>query len=144
MLGGKLWRRNTLLTALVFPVSVFTVFFIVNLFVWSAGSSGELGMRGRKTLLLMILFSCQAPCLFCRCWRSSSCGLAFPCRWPSSGELLLFRDFDLPFVFLSSYFGFKLEEIKNPVRFNQIPRQIPEQVRVLAAVFSLATNTSRV
>jgi transmembrane 9 superfamily protein 2/4 len=32
-----------------------------------------------------------------------------------------------PLVFLGSYFGFKKQSIENPVRTNQIPRQIPEQ-----------------
>lgn len=32
-----------------------------------------------------------------------------------------------PLVFLGSYLGFKQASIENPVRTNQIPRQVPEQ-----------------
>jgi len=33
----------------------------------------------------------------------------------------------VPLVFVGSYFGFKKDEIKHPVRVNNIPRQIPPQ-----------------
>lgn len=33
----------------------------------------------------------------------------------------------MPLVFLGAYFGFKKEEVKHPVRVNQIPRQVPPQ-----------------
>jgi len=101
MLGGKLWRRNTLLTALLFPVSVFAVFFTVNLFVWSAGSSGAVPFLSMLALIIL--------------WFGIS----------------------VPLAFLGSYFGFKLDEIKNPVRFNQIPRQIPEQAWFMQPVFAV-------
>jgi len=101
MLGGKLWRRNTLLTALLFPGSVFGVFFIVNLFVWSAGSSGAVPFLSMLALIIL--------------WFGIS----------------------VPLAFLGSYFGFKLEEIKNPVRYNQIPRQIPEQAWFMTPVFAV-------
>jgi transmembrane 9 superfamily protein 2/4 len=34
----------------------------------------------------------------------------------------------LPLVMVGSYFGFKKQVIESPVRTNQIPRQVPEQV----------------
>lgn len=101
MMGGKLWRRNTLLTAFLYPGVVFTVFFVVNLFVWSAGSSGAVPFP--TMLILIVLWFCIS----------------------------------VPLAFAGSYFGFKQDEIKNPVRFNQIPRQIPEQAWFMQPIFSI-------
>lgn len=41
--------------------------------------------------------------------------------------MVLFFGVSVPLVFLGSYFGFKKEEIKHPVRVNNIPRQVPVQ-----------------
>ena len=89
--GGKKWKRSTILTATLYPGTVFVVFFIVNLFVWNQGSSGAVPFSTMLALLVL--------------WFLIS----------------------VPLAFVGSYFGFKQEEIKNPVRYNQIPRQIPEQ-----------------
>lgn len=43
----------------------------------------------------------------------------------------------LPLTFLGSYFGFKKPADKPPVRVNQIPRQIPEQVWYMKPVVSI-------
>jgi transmembrane 9 superfamily protein 2/4 len=43
----------------------------------------------------------------------------------------------VPLVFLGSYFGFKKPVPENPVRTNQIPRQIPEQVWYMNPLFSI-------
>jgi len=43
----------------------------------------------------------------------------------------------VPLVFLGSYFGFKKPVPENPVRTNQIPRQIPEQVWYMNPIFSI-------
>ena len=60
MMGGKLWRRNTLLTALLYPGFVFAVFFVVNLFVWSAGSSGAVPFL-TMFLLVVMWFGISVP-----------------------------------------------------------------------------------
>ncbi|GBG26123.1 Transmembrane 9 superfamily member 9 [Hondaea fermentalgiana] len=91
MFGGKQWRRSLYLTAVLYPGTVFAVFFIVNLFVWQAGSSGAVKFSTMIALLVL--------------WM----GISFP------------------LCALGSFAGFKREEIKNPCRYNQIPRQIPEQ-----------------
>ena len=101
MMGGKLWRRNTLLTAFLYPGFIFGIFFVVNLFVWSAGSSGAVPFL-TMFLLVVLWFGISAP-----------------------------------LAFLGSYFGFKKEEIKNPVRYNQIPRQIPDQAWFMQPIFSI-------
>ena len=42
-----------------------------------------------------------------------------------------------PLVILGAYFGYKKEPIEHPVRTNQIPRQIPEQVWYMRPFFSI-------
>ncbi|KAJ8347912.1 hypothetical protein SKAU_G00265010 [Synaphobranchus kaupii] len=42
--------------------------------------------------------------------------------------LALWFGISVPLTFVGAYFGFKKEAIEHPVRTNQIPRQIPEQV----------------
>jgi len=101
MFGGKQWKRNTLLTAMLYPGVVFAVFFVLNLFVWHEGSSGAVPF-GTLFALLVLWFGISVP-----------------------------------LAFLGSYFGFKKEEIKNPTRFNQIPRQIPEQAWYMHPIFSI-------
>eukprot|EP00515_Schizochytrium_aggregatum_P009007 CAMPEP_0202076014 /NCGR_PEP_ID=MMETSP0964-20121228/4548_1 /ASSEMBLY_ACC=CAM_ASM_000500 /TAXON_ID=4773 /ORGANISM="Schizochytrium aggregatum, Strain ATCC28209" /LENGTH=626 /DNA_ID=CAMNT_0048643235 /DNA_START=56 /DNA_END=1936 /DNA_ORIENTATION=- len=91
MFGGKQWRQSTVLTAVLYPGTVFTVFFIVNLFIWHSGSSGAVKFSTMFALLVL--------------WF----GISFP------------------LAAMGSFKGFKMEEIKNPSRYNQIPRQIPEQ-----------------
>ena len=63
MFGGKLWRRNTLLTALMYPGFVFADFFFVNLFVWSAGSSGAVPFL-TMFALLVLWFGISVPLAF--------------------------------------------------------------------------------
>lgn len=49
---------------------------------------------------------------------------------PIGTMLLLFAlwfGISVPLVFLGSYFGFKKDEIRHPVRVNNIPRQVPAQ-----------------
>ena len=40
--NGLAWKRNTVMTALLFPGVVFSVCFVLNFFVWHAGSSGAI------------------------------------------------------------------------------------------------------
>lgn len=42
--------------------------------------------------------------------------------------LLLWFCISLPLVFLGYYFGYRKQPFQHPVRTNQIPRQVPEQV----------------
>ncbi|KAI3651561.1 hypothetical protein MP228_002864 [Amoeboaphelidium protococcarum] len=53
--------------------------------------------------------------------------------------LLMFLWFlvSIPLCFAGSYFGFKKPKIENPVRTNQIPRQVPEQVFYLRPLPSI-------
>jgi transmembrane 9 superfamily protein 2/4 len=51
--------------------------------------------------------------------------------------LVLWFGISVPLVFLGSYFGFKARVVEQPVRTNQIARQIPEQVWYLSSPFSI-------
>ena len=65
--------------------------------------------------------------LLCGCVRGlqgSSAAIPFGTMF---AVLVLWFGVSLPLVFLGAYFGFKKEEVKHPVRVNQIPRQIPPQ-----------------
>ena len=43
----------------------------------------------------------------------------------------------LPLVFLGSYFGFKKQKMEVPVRTNQIPRQVPDQIWYMKPAVSI-------
>jgi len=91
MFHGKAWKRNTVLTGVMFPGTIGLIAFIVNFFVWGQGSTAAIPFGTMFAVLVL--------------WFGVS----------------------LPLVFLGAYFGFKKEEVKHPVRVNQIPRQIPPQ-----------------
>jgi len=101
MFYGKAWKRNTMLTAVVYPGAVALTAFIVNFFVWGQGSSAAIPF-GTMFAVLVLWFGISTP-----------------------------------LVFLGAYFGFKKEEMKNPVRVNQIPRQVPPQPWYLSPVPSV-------
>ncbi|CAI8000802.1 Transmembrane 9 superfamily member 4, partial [Geodia barretti] len=50
--------------------------------------------------------------------------------------LCMWFGISFPLVFGGSYFGFRKQPYEHPVRTNQIPRQIPEQVWYLHPVFA--------
>mmetsp|Transcript_16331 Transcript_16331/g.24626 ORF Transcript_16331/g.24626 Transcript_16331/m.24626 type:complete len:343 (+) Transcript_16331:3-1031(+) len=51
--------------------------------------------------------------------------------------LLLWFGISVPLVFLGSYFGYRRKNVDFPVRINQIPRQVPEQVWYMQPAFSI-------
>ncbi|KAJ3092090.1 hypothetical protein HK102_010808 [Quaeritorhiza haematococci] len=53
-------------------------------------------------------------------------------------RLVMWFGISTPLIFVGGYFGFKKQAIEHPVRTNQIPRQIPEQVWYLRPIFSIA------
>ncbi len=92
MFKGKAWKRNTVLTAMLYPSILFATFFVLNLLIWGQKNYGAVPFL---TLLEI---------------------------------LALWLGVSLPLTFLGAYFGFKKPVADPPVRVNQIPRQIPEQV----------------
>jgi len=101
MFGGKQWKQTMLMTAFLYPGTAFTIFFIVNLFIWRSGSSGAVKFTTMFTLLIL--------------WFGIS----------------------VPLCAMGSFAGFKKDEIKNPTRYNQIPRQIPDQPFYMSSFMSV-------
>jgi len=62
--NGTNWRKNTLITALLFPGLLFSLVFVLNLFVWAQASSTALPFT---TLIAMVfLWLCiQLPLVYC-------------------------------------------------------------------------------
>lgn len=89
--GGDKWKSNVLLTSLLCPGIVFCLFFVMNVILWTEGSSSAVPFT---TLLAL---------------------------------LALWFGISLPLTFVGAYFGFRKRSIEQPVRTNQIPRQIPDQ-----------------
>ena len=54
--------------------------------------------------------------------------------------LVLWFGISVPLVFLGSYFGYRRKNVDFPVRINQIPRQVPEQVWYMQPAFSIVVG----
>lgn len=65
--NGKDWRRNTLMTALLFPGLLFSTIFILNLFVWAQASSSALPF-GTLICLIALWLLIQLPLVYCGSW----------------------------------------------------------------------------
>lgn len=63
MFRGTDWKHNTLMTAFLFPGTVFSIFFILNLALWAEGSSGALPF-GTFFTLLFLWFCVSVPLVF--------------------------------------------------------------------------------
>jgi len=103
-LKGTEWKRNILLTSCLFTGIIFSIFFILNFFVWGEKSSGAVPF-GTLFALLVLWFGISVP-----------------------------------LVFLGAYFGYRRKAVDFPVRVNQIPRQIPEQVWYMKPAFSVVVG----
>jgi len=101
MCKGQAWKKCTLMVAFMFPGIVFGTLFLLNFFLWGAGSSAALPFGSMVALIAL--------------WFGIS----------------------VPLAFLGSYFGFKKRALEQPVRTNQIPRQIPEQAWYMRPIFSI-------
>jgi transmembrane 9 superfamily protein 2/4 len=65
--GGSNWRRNTLITALLFPGLLFSLIFILNLFVWAQASSTALPFS--TLIAIVMLWLCiQLPLVYVGSW----------------------------------------------------------------------------
>ena len=65
--SGTDWRKNTLLTALLFPGLLFSSIFILNLFVWAQASSTALPF-GTLVGLVALWLIIQLPLVYCGGW----------------------------------------------------------------------------
>ncbi|KAI9806410.1 MAG: hypothetical protein M1833_003597 [Piccolia ochrophora] len=65
--GGQNWRKNTLMTAVLFPGLLFAMIFILNLFVWAQASSTALPFGTLVGLAALWLFI-QLPLVYAGSW----------------------------------------------------------------------------
>lgn len=65
--GGQNWRRNTFVTAILFPGLLFTLVFILNLFVWAQASSTALPFTTLVAIILLWL-GIQVPLVYLGSW----------------------------------------------------------------------------
>ena len=63
MFGGNNWKRNALGTAFIVPGSIFSIFFVINLFIWSEESSGAVPFSTLLSLLVL-WFGISVPLTF--------------------------------------------------------------------------------
>ena len=54
--------------------------------------------------------------------------------------LVLWLGISVPLIFLGAYFGYRRKNVEFPVRINQIPRQVPEQVWYMRPAFSIVVG----
>lgn len=65
--GGQHWRRNTLITATLFPGMLFSFIFVLNLFVWAQASSTAIPFT--TLIALVFLWLCiQVPLVYVGSW----------------------------------------------------------------------------
>jgi transmembrane 9 superfamily protein 2/4 len=65
--GGISWRKNALITAILFPGLLFALVFVLNLFVWAQASSTALPFGTLITILLLWL-CIQLPLVYVGSW----------------------------------------------------------------------------
>ncbi|TAQ86802.1 hypothetical protein B7494_g4866 [Chlorociboria aeruginascens] len=65
--GGINWRKNTLITALLFPGLLFAFVFVLNLFVWAQASSTALPF-GTLIGIIMLWLCIQLPLVYVGSW----------------------------------------------------------------------------
>lgn len=84
-------------------------------------------LLGSPELPIPTTTSCMASVLGIKAYRSLTT-LCPQVPFPTMVALLcMWFGISLPLVYLGYYFGFRKQPYDNPVRTNQIPRQIPEQ-----------------
>ncbi|KAK3352382.1 endomembrane protein 70 [Lasiosphaeria hispida] len=65
--GGQDWRRNTVVTAVLFPGLLFGIVFVLNLFVWAQASSTAIPFG--TLIAIVFLFLCvQVPLVYVGSW----------------------------------------------------------------------------
>lgn len=65
--GGKNWRKNTLITAFLFPGLLFSLVFVLNLFVWAQASSTALPF-GTLIGIILLWLCIQVPLVYAGSW----------------------------------------------------------------------------
>lgn len=82
------WKRNTLHTALFFPGVMFSIFFVLNLFVWGQKSSGAVPF-GTLIALLVLWFGISVPLVYLGSYFAAKKDpIEHPCRTNQIPRLL--------------------------------------------------------
>lgn len=63
MFSGKDWKKNTIYTAVLYPGTLFSTFFVLNLFLWGKASSQAVPF-GTLFALLVLWFGVSVPLVF--------------------------------------------------------------------------------
>merc|ERR1719215_130327 len=63
LMGGDDWKMTTIMTALLYPGIFFTIFFILDLFIWGQKSSGAVPLA-TMFALLVLWFGISVPLVF--------------------------------------------------------------------------------
>jgi len=80
MLGGTDWKTNTMWAAFLVPSLVFVIFFLLNLVLWSEGSSGAVPFATLAKLLFLV-FGVHGPlCYLGGYFGAKRAKIEFPCR----------------------------------------------------------------
>merc|ERR1712039_585299 len=67
MWKGEDWKKTTLLTAFLYPGTVFGIFFVLNLFIWGTQSSGAVPFA-TMFAILVLWFGISVPLVFLGAW----------------------------------------------------------------------------
>ncbi len=67
MFKGKRWQLCTTLTATLFPGAIFSIFFMLNLFAWGAGSDAAVPF-GSMLVVIILWFCISVPLVFFGAW----------------------------------------------------------------------------
>ena len=65
--GGEAWKQNIILTPFIIPALVFSIFFLLNLFLWGKGSSGAVPFT-TMLVIVGIWFVISVPLSFAGSW----------------------------------------------------------------------------
>lgn len=119
--GGEAWKKNIALTPTLIPGIVFSMFFLLNLFLWAKSSSGAVPFT-TMLVILGIWFVISLPLSFAGSWIGFKHSVSNPvATWKIYGDL-----YQTP------------QPVTPPVRVNQIPRQIPPAPTYLRPLPSMA------
>ena len=121
-LKGAQWKKISFLTAVFYPFIVFSTCFLLNFFIWGKKSSGAVPFSTMIALLSMI-FGISVPLLF----------LGYYFGYRKQVNKLNIKDSSIK---TSIYFIQLLKPYSQPVRTNQIPRQVPDQVWYMNPIIS--------
>ena len=114
------WKSAALQSALLYPGVIFGLSFFLNFFIWGKKSSGAVPFTTMICILLLWFGISGIGLKITK--RIFSPKLILDC-----GLTVIKTRWKVPLVFLGYYHGQKKPAYENPVRTNQIHRQIPEQ-----------------